>query len=316
MTQVELAKRLGYSTKHINQVIKGKASISSDFAVSLFYVLGIPAYFWLNLETQYQEAAARLADEARMKEEALLVKEFCYAEASRRGWVKSTRDSCEKVIELRKYLQVSSLSHVEDLYPASFRIGKCKKTSIGALAMWLRQGELIGKAKSTNKYNEKSLRDFIGMLKQICAEADAAGLEKAGSILADCGVALAVVPQLEGTNVLGAAMKLAPDKYVIEMSLRGKWADIFWFSLFHEIGHILLSHVKETWSINFDDAAECYHKNQAEEDAANEFARDQLIIPAIYEGFKSNHDFSRESIKEFAADEWDSPGNCPWKTIL
>ncbi len=58
--QVELAKRLGFTTKHLNQLIKGKASLSEDAAFRLERVLGSTARFWLNREAIYRERLARL----------------------------------------------------------------------------------------------------------------------------------------------------------------------------------------------------------------------------------------------------------------
>jgi len=57
--QVELAKRLGFSTKHLNQLIKGKASLSEDAALRLERVLGSTARFWLNREALYREQLAK-----------------------------------------------------------------------------------------------------------------------------------------------------------------------------------------------------------------------------------------------------------------
>ena len=63
--QVELAKRLGFTTKHLNQLVKGKASLSEDTALRLEYVLGSTARFWLNRETIYRERLARLEAQQR-----------------------------------------------------------------------------------------------------------------------------------------------------------------------------------------------------------------------------------------------------------
>ena len=47
MTQTELARRLGVSLKHINQIIKGSAAISAEIALGLEKVLGPSAVFGL-----------------------------------------------------------------------------------------------------------------------------------------------------------------------------------------------------------------------------------------------------------------------------
>ncbi|MEH2311447.1 MAG: HigA family addiction module antitoxin [Nostoc sp.] len=67
-TQVQLAERLGYSTKHISQLINGKAPINEETALKLERVLGSTAAFWLKREAQYRAGLARIEEENRLKE--------------------------------------------------------------------------------------------------------------------------------------------------------------------------------------------------------------------------------------------------------
>ena len=53
ITQVELATRTGVSPAYISAIISGKKNISTNFARSLEYALGIPKSFWLNLQANY-----------------------------------------------------------------------------------------------------------------------------------------------------------------------------------------------------------------------------------------------------------------------
>jgi len=46
-TQAELARRLGYTEKHVSRLINGKAVITEDTASRLECVLGSTAGFWL-----------------------------------------------------------------------------------------------------------------------------------------------------------------------------------------------------------------------------------------------------------------------------
>lgn len=54
-TQSELATRLGYSAKHVSQLVNGKVSITEDTALRLERVLGGSMVFWLNREAQYRK---------------------------------------------------------------------------------------------------------------------------------------------------------------------------------------------------------------------------------------------------------------------
>ena len=61
LSQAGLARLTGFSPKHINGVIKGRARISPAFALALERVLGIPADFWLVRDAHYQLHLARQA---------------------------------------------------------------------------------------------------------------------------------------------------------------------------------------------------------------------------------------------------------------
>ena len=55
MSQAELAERTGRPKKTINEIIMGKSAITSETALQLERVLGVPASFWNNLERNYKD---------------------------------------------------------------------------------------------------------------------------------------------------------------------------------------------------------------------------------------------------------------------
>lgn len=59
-TGVELARRTGYTPKHISEVFHDKAPISIQMALRLELVLCIPASYWIRLQVKYDLAMARL----------------------------------------------------------------------------------------------------------------------------------------------------------------------------------------------------------------------------------------------------------------
>ncbi len=60
LSQSELAKRMDRPIQVINEIIKGKRSITPETAIQLERVLGTPAYVWINLEKNYEYNKARL----------------------------------------------------------------------------------------------------------------------------------------------------------------------------------------------------------------------------------------------------------------
>jgi addiction module HigA family antidote len=60
VTQKELSDQTGIAKTVINEIIKGKRRINAETAVKLEKVLYSPAQYWLNLQSLYDEALARI----------------------------------------------------------------------------------------------------------------------------------------------------------------------------------------------------------------------------------------------------------------
>ena len=114
--------------------------------------------------------------------------------------------------------------------------------------------------------------------------------------LADCGIALVFLPHLKGSFLQGASL-MDGNKIVVGLTARGKDADKFWFSLFHELAHIILGHVGQPNGISEDD-----------EKAADKWSCDMLICFEDFENFKRTGDYSEKSVRQFAVAQGIAPG--------
>ena len=86
--------------KKINEIIKGKAPITTSTALKLEYVFDIPASFWNNLESSYRESLERKKDIESIKNDEKYLNNIPYAEMAKHNWdwIEKTKDSFEKVI--------------------------------------------------------------------------------------------------------------------------------------------------------------------------------------------------------------------------
>ena len=110
MTQLDLANKTGINKKTINEIINGKAPITTSTALKLEYVFNIPASFWNNLESNYRESLEREKDIYSIKEEEeKYLINIPYTEMAKRNWdyIEKTRDPYEKVVNLRKFFSVA-----------------------------------------------------------------------------------------------------------------------------------------------------------------------------------------------------------------
>lgn len=105
LTQAEFAVRIGRPIKTVNEIIKGRASITAEIALQLEQALGTPAAFWISREARYREhLARRQADEELLEsgsELTALVEENEKLRAELRSEVSKT-DEVERSADARE----------------------------------------------------------------------------------------------------------------------------------------------------------------------------------------------------------------------
>ena len=122
---------------------------------------------------------------------------------------------------------------------------------------------------------------------------------------AEAGVVVLLIPELEGTRLSGAARWIG-DRPVIQLTARHKIDDQFWFTFFHEAGHILQPSRRR----DFIDILEEHETPDvaAEEMDANTYARDTLLPPEDYNAFVAKGHITEEAVRRFAKEQGIAPG--------
>jgi len=297
MSQIDLAKRTGLTPKTINEIVKGKSSISPETALKLAAVFGTSTEFWNNLERQYQETVSRLELEKKLENERGFLKNFsCYNKLKELGFVEDTSDQKRRVKNLLNFFGVSSLEYVRETQAIAFRAVNKDNVDEEALAAWLRAGEIKGMKMETEKFDRDKLVASIPKLRSLSRKSPEIYGKEIQNILASCGVAVVYMPYFEKTHVHGATRWLSSDKALVQLSLLYKWEDVFWFSLFHEIGHIV-KHGKKDEFLEFKNGSQ--ELGEKKEKEANEFAKQNLIPEEQLSKLK---ELSPRSIEKFAKD--------------
>ncbi|MDD3074513.1 MAG: ImmA/IrrE family metallo-endopeptidase, partial [Eubacteriales bacterium] len=229
--------------------------------------------------------------ENQMDADIELTQKFPYNEMAKNGWVPITRKPKEKAVSLRKFFEVIQLSLLqqESLLPnvACRRLSITEKSDY-ALIAWAQKARLEARSIDTQPIDLKSLDAILPQIRAMTTADPKDFCPKLTNLLANCGVAIVYLPHIKGSFLHGATF-IDGDKIVVGLTVRGKDADKFWFSLFHELAHILLGHCGKINGTTDDD-----------ESKADEFAMQTLIPKAQFEYFIERNDFERESIVQFA----------------
>ena len=303
MSQAELAERTRRPKKTINEIIKGKASITPDTALQLERVLGIPAGFWNNLERNYQETLARLSEEERLQKQINWLDELPLNAMIKLNWIKPCKNKVQQLQEVLNYFGVASPDRWKEKWlgpQVSFRKSHVFQSHPGALASWLRNGELEAQKIDCKPFNGNQFRSTLSQIRALTNQPPETFQPETVRLCAESGVAVTFVPELPQTKVNGATWWLNPQKAVIQLSLRYKSDDQLWFSFFHEAGHILLHGKKEIF-IEDD-------KQDIQEHEANNFAADILIPTTKFQQITKLERISKVAIKNFASEIGIAPG--------
>ena len=230
-------------------------------------------------------------------DELKILSEIPYSHMAKIGRVevikgKSLEDKKQKVINLRKYFDTDDLVKVTDMEVACRKQLK-KSNSEYALVSWLKEGELKAKNINTDVFNREKLISLIPKIREMTLKTQDEFHSDLVELLSQCGIALVLVDKFPKTNVIGATQWINEGKQaIIELNLKGKRADSFWFTLLHEIAHIV-QHDSKDFHIQDED-------NLKLEDEADNIARNWLIPDKDYNKFKLKGNISIENIRSFS----------------
>ncbi|MDD5091510.1 MAG: helix-turn-helix domain-containing protein [Candidatus Wallbacteria bacterium] len=298
LTQAEVAERTGRPKKFINEIIKGKTSISPETAIQFERVLGLPAAFWNQRQKMYDQSAAWLKERQELTKSLAWLDNFPIREMISLKWIKKCPDKVDQLSELLGFFAVSTPAQWAGLWQkpdAIYRMSAKFDTSIYSRSAWLRQGVIESIEVSCREFSKSSFEQALAEIRKLTEHSPDYFESRLVDLCAESGVAVVFVPGLPKLPINGVTRWLTPHKAILQMSLPGKYEDIFWFTFFHEAAHILM-HGKRDVFIEYKDK----EKDQKEVQA-DEFAANFLIPKAKWQAFINSGKYNTKiHVKQFA----------------
>ena len=261
-TQEDLAAIMDVSPKSVNQIIKGKQSITPEMAQLLGEAFNKTPEYWLNLEMEHQLQVKGLEEErlANVGKRVRLYQQFPIQELLKKGWIKasSTIQNLESNL-----VNILGFKQIEDFDKATRQVALYRKSNEEKeqhpnLQVWLQITQHLASQVDTPPYQKQKLSDLYKELHKYTYKED--GVKLFLEKLTDIGVIFMYLPHLQKTYVDGVAHKNKEEKPYIVYTGRYKRIDNFWFTLGHEIGHIL-QHLDK------NSGANVYNSQEGEADA-------------------------------------------------
>ena len=292
LTQEDFAKRLDTTPKNLSLLIRGEQSLSIDMAIKLSRMLGTSVNYWLNLQNTYDVLTAKFQSQSELERERNIFTGLDYRYFREHfGLPDLPRKIDEQIEEVRRFLKVSTLTvFTRRDMAVSFRssTGEIAEGNIVRANVMVQiatnEALKIKAPKFDKKKFEASVKYALTLTKK---HESFYPLVRAAFL--EAGVILIILPNLKGSKINGATKKIG-DHVMLMVNDRRLDSDIFWFTLFHEIGHIM----NGDYGISFE------KESGEQEEAADKFAADCLIPPEAYQTFLAADKFDTQSIIDFA----------------
>lgn len=303
INQKEFAIRLGVSEKLISDLVSGQINMSNSTALKLSNMLGTSVSVWLNLQKAYDEKVLEIEQQVFMDKQKDYVDNIIdYSYFVKLGVVNATKDAAEKVRNLWTYFKIADFNAFKnaDLL-VNYRCGisEVKEKNIINAQAWLQTAINIASEFKTPDFDEKKLKGFLPEIRNMTIQSPSTFLPRLKEIFCECGVRFILLPYLKNSGINGAVKWLDSKTVVLAMNDRRCYADTFWFTLFHEIKHILQHKIKTTF-ISSSDKDWPIIENEHEGEA-DKFSQDYLIPPNEYQKFLERAGvLSDYVIREFA----------------
>lgn len=298
----EFARQIGYPLAEVHDLLQGRATISLAVARQLERVLGASVEFWMTRDFQYRQDTQRLHVADNQWLAGLPVGDMI-----RFGWLKPVPHPAHEAEACLRFFDVPSVRAWHKLYGnleemVAFRTSPSLDSRPGAVAAWLRQGEIEAQRIDCKPWNPNRFRASLSSIRSLTREKDPDRfLPKLQDQCAEYGVAVAIVRCPAGCRASGATQFLTKEKALLLLSFRFLTDDHFWFSFFHEAAHLLL-HGAKGFFLEGEDTPQTM-----QEEEANEFAAQTLVPPALQSEMLSLRVDSRQVIR-FAMNVGVSPG--------
>lgn len=295
-SQAQFARIAGLTPKLVSTIIGQTNPVTPETAIKLERVLGVKAYIWTNLQARWDLSQAEAAEHAAAMDAEEWLRKYPIRELQDRGELPKSNDVPECLNALLALLQIGLPSAFEEKVrqlAVHHRQAKNKNVSAEHVYTWLMLGEKKARSVELPKYSKEVFLEAVKAIRQLTTLEPERFEPEMVSRCREAGVALIIEPPISKTCLFGSARWFDADKALIQMSLRMKYNDHFWWTFFHEAAHIILHRGK-----NFADDDKGL--GDGEEEEADAFAHEILVGKVLFSRFAESKPRTKREVCSFA----------------
>lgn len=284
-TQNDLADIINRPLKTINQIITGKMGITPDTAMQLSQALGISAETWLNLQSRYQLSQLEVDKYADIPRRAALYQNYPIKDMIKRAWINAGETLEELENAIKAFFEIETVEQ-----PCNFQFSAKQNVSAYAKPVstvnlaWLHKVKQLARSQvTTGKFSIQAAKKAVEQLSSLLLSPEE--IRHVPRILSESGIRFILVESLPNSTLDAACFWLDKQTPVIGMTLRYDRIDNFWFTLRHELEHVIQGDGQDIPILDEDVGVSTDKALPPEEQHANSVAADFCVPKAKLDSY-------------------------------
>lgn len=252
ISQEDFAKKMGTTPKTLSKIVNGEQNLTFEMALKLSKMLGTTVESWINIQNKFDYEMAEIHFQMEGEKERKLFKslDYNYFTKNFNYYDKDDDDFNTKLENVRQTLLISDLLSLKDIdLTTSFKKSLINMSEMDIVKANIMTQLAIRQASEIDapKFNRKKLNKAIDKILYIPYNSHT--ISKVSDILLEVGIKLVVIPHYPKAKVKGACKKTV-NSIVLMISDKYLSKELFYPTLFHELGHIVngdlgISHQKD-----------------------------------------------------------------------
>lgn len=296
-SQAEFARLADLTPKLVSEIINGKNPVTPETAIKFGRVLGLKDYIWVGLQRDWDLHQARRKAREIAPEQKKWLAQFPLSELKTLKLLPDTTCDGTLVDALLQLLGVGDMSAYYAKcrgFAVQHRKSGKFESSPDHVFTWLMLGEQRARAINLPVFDAIKFDRAVREIRHLTREDPKNFEPRMKQLCHDAGVGLILSKPLGKTRLFGSAWWIdGGQRAVIQMSLRMKFNDHFWWTFFHECGHIALHRGK-----NFVDDQDAH--GDGPETEADRWAETMLYGDDGLAAIRANPPRSERAIRQLA----------------
>lgn len=240
-SQIEFAEIIGRPARLVSQIILGRSGITPETALQFSKALNQSPAFWSALQASYEQNQlnVELKSDDSIERRAYLYSRFPIKEMMKRHWITGNNNIDELEQSLKKFFQTENLEDINSFKFAAKQTASAYQSQVSVQNItWLQKAHRLAQEQiPAGVFNFKSTDDVVKRLSSLLLSPEE--IRHVPKILSESGIRFVIVQSLSSSKLDGACFWLNDNSPVIALTLRYDRIDNFWFTLRHELEHVI-----------------------------------------------------------------------------